>query len=236
MGPGQGRGLCDELPLRPSGRSRTAAAAGLLGLVHVRQVLGLPLLRRGADDQDDHLSVALVAQLLAGLGLDDGDRTGRELHSLGRVTNEERRRTFEDDEHLFLGVFDMAAASYAGRQAPDVGAHGVEGTRERCKTPSLVASLRHLELALVGSEDRVPHGGRLADPPPTVKSLVTTVADKVGIRGLQLSPLTESSCGLVRLHGALLVVARPLLQHSGPATRARGGPALGYGLVAIKSR
>jgi len=36
-------------------------------------VLGLALIRRGADDQDDDLSVALVAKLQTYLGLDDGD-------------------------------------------------------------------------------------------------------------------------------------------------------------------
>src|SRR5450756_138281 len=79
-------------------------SAGRLGLVHVGQVLGLALLRRGADGKDDYLSVALVAELQAGLDLDDGDRAAWELDSLGGVAEEERRGAFEDDEQLLLNA------------------------------------------------------------------------------------------------------------------------------------
>jgi hypothetical protein len=111
----------------PALQEEAAARTAGLGLVHVGQVLGLARLRRGADDQDDYLSVALVAELQDGLGLDDGDRAERELDALGRVTEEERRGAFEDDEHLLLNALEVASAAYAGRQAPDVGAHVVEG-------------------------------------------------------------------------------------------------------------
>jgi hypothetical protein len=60
-------------PLGNPGRSRSPTEGRLGLVVHFGQVLGLALIRRGADDQDDDLSVALVAQLQTGLGLDDGD-------------------------------------------------------------------------------------------------------------------------------------------------------------------
>jgi hypothetical protein len=46
----------------------------------------------------------------------------------------------------------------------------VKGLRERRETPSLVASLRCLELALVWSENHVSHGGRLAGQPAKRKA------------------------------------------------------------------
>jgi hypothetical protein len=104
-----------------------AAWTARLGLVHVGQVFGFALLRRRADDQDNDLSVALVAKLQGGLGLDDGDGAAWGLDPHGRVAKEKCRAAFEDDEHLLLNVFEVAGAACAGRQAPDVGAHVVKG-------------------------------------------------------------------------------------------------------------
>ncbi len=97
--------------------------------------------------------------------LDDGDRAARKLDALGRVADEERRGALEDDEQLLLDALEVAGAACAGRQAPDVGAHLVEGLGERRATPPPVAPLRRLERALLGPEDGVSHGGKLAEQP-----------------------------------------------------------------------
>jgi len=125
----------------------------------------LPSTGGGADDQDDRLCVALVPKLQGGTRLDDGDRAARQLDPLGRVAEEECRGALEDDEQLLLNALAMAGAACAGRQTPDVGAHLVQGLGERRATPSPVASQRRLKRALLGPEDRVPHGGKLADRP-----------------------------------------------------------------------
>ncbi len=59
----------------------------------------------------------------------------------------------------------MAGAAGARGQPPDVGAHLVEGFREGRATAPLIAALGRLERALVGAEDGVSHGGKLADRP-----------------------------------------------------------------------
>ena len=75
----------------------------------------------GAPTTSTSASTILVAQLLTGVGLDDGDRSGRQLDALGRIAEQQRDGALQDDEHLFLRVLDVAGAAHARRQPPDVG-------------------------------------------------------------------------------------------------------------------
>jgi hypothetical protein len=87
----------------------------------------------------------------------------RQHDALGRVAEQERRRALEDDEHLLLGVLEVARAAHAGRQVPDVRPHGAQVAGQRREAAALVAALGRLQRALARQEDLEAHAGRLAD-------------------------------------------------------------------------
>ena len=97
--------------------------------------------------------LALVAELLGGPGLDDGDRAAGQLDALGRVADEQGRRAFEDDD-----ISSWTCSMWRPPRAPGgrrqmlarIVWRASRGTRARRRSPRCAAwSSRSLGLKIV---------------------------------------------------------------------------------------
>jgi hypothetical protein len=116
--------------------------------------VGAALLGRRADDEEDHVLVAVVPELQRRPGLDDADGAAGQLVAFCRIAEINRSVSFEHHENLFLQVLSVPLASGPRRIAPELRTCVRQAIRDRRERPAAaVAAVDELELS--GMDDRV---------------------------------------------------------------------------------
>jgi hypothetical protein len=118
------------------------------------EVVGGAFLGRRADDEEEHVLVAVVSELQRRAGLHGTDGAAGQLVPLRRIAEVDRRVSLEHDEDLFLKALGVALAPGPGRIAPELCTCVRKAIRDRRERPAnAVAAVDELELS--GMEDRV---------------------------------------------------------------------------------